>query len=60
MAYIGYWKVYWRFKNSADKTWRVGFPSHESGSFVRMGPWNGSTFGGPIVDISEIEYKKAE
>lgn len=48
--------VYWRFKG--DKQYRFGYCSYlNSASLVRMGPWNGNTYDGPIVDCTEIEWK---
>lgn len=51
--------VHWRFKN-ADREWRFGYCTYESGSLIRMGRWNGDTNGGSIVDASDIEWRKYE
>jgi hypothetical protein len=48
--------VYWRFKKNG-REWRFGYVTHVSGYLYRMGLWNGNDSSGPIVDVSEIEWR---
>lgn len=49
-----YW---WRFKGVGE--WRFGFAGRAGDySLVRMGRWNGDYDFGPIVSVSEIEWKR--
>lgn len=49
--------VYWRFKD--QKIWNLGYCTYVSGyDLVRMGNYNGDTFGGHIVSVQDIEWKK--
>jgi hypothetical protein len=49
-------RTYWRFKG--DKEWRVGYPARVvKYGLVRMAPYAGAVTAGPVVSVSEIEYK---
>ena len=47
--------VYWRFKG--ERAFRYGYPTQMPNGLVRMGRWNGDTYGGVIVNLEEIEVK---
>lgn len=49
--------VWWRGKGRLE--WRFGYCTYVSGyDLIRMGRWNGDTFGGSVVSASEIEWKE--
>lgn len=51
--------VYWRFRAQVPCNWRFGYVSYvKSWELIRMGNWNGDTSSGPIVSVSEIEWRK--
>ncbi len=51
--------VYWRFKSSSPTPWKFGYATDtESRGLMRMGHWNGDTTGGPVVSVSEIEWRE--
>ncbi|AGS81059.1 hypothetical protein [Caulobacter phage Cr30] len=48
---------YWRYNNS--KEWKFGYCTYVSGyDMIRLGRWNGDDIGGPVVSISDIEWKE--
>jgi hypothetical protein len=50
--------VWWRFKDKGGE-YRFGYCTYVSGyNLVRMGPYNGASYHGPVVDINEIEWKE--
>jgi hypothetical protein len=46
---------YWRFKG--EKEYRFGYCTFVGRGLYRMGPWNGCTDRGPIVDPEDIEVR---
>lgn len=52
-------QIYWRIRGSKSE-FRYGYVTY-AGSYnmIRLGRWNGDSFGGSIVDIADIEWRKA-
>lgn len=49
--------VWWRY-TAGPKNWRFGYCTYERGhDLVRMGSYNGDTFGGVVVSVGDIEWK---
>lgn len=49
--------IYWRFKEGS-KTWRFGYVTPLSNSrLLRLGEYNGDSYGGMVVDPAEIEWR---
>ncbi len=49
--------VWWRFKTTQPTAYRFGYVTYESRNLIRMGRWNGDTYGGTVVDGAEIEWR---
>ena len=49
--------IYWRFKSSIPSIWHTGYTSLAGNGLIRMGRWNGDTYGGVVVDPAEIEWR---
>lgn len=51
--------VWWRFKKDVPTIWSYGYVSYVQGyDLIRMGYSNGDYIRGPVVSVSEIEWKK--
>ena len=49
--------VWWRLIGS--RIWRFGYCTYISGhDMIRLGWWNGDTINGPILSVSDIEWKE--
>lgn len=49
--------IYWRFKRSIPGRWLFGYVTNVQSGLIRLGRWNGDTYGGSVVEPSEIEWR---